>query len=327
MPASQAPRKLPLLCVRVAGWQDKVCTTHLVAGNDDVALRQAQFIREELADEISSGLVLAGDFNRSQKAAALAPIADGLGRCDNGDHTYQYWGGDSATASRHRLDHVFTTRRARGPRFVNCVVDQSRMDTTQNTGTDETSPPNGYSDHAPVIAYLRDAPVPGDMTGDGGVPGVHDGIGLRGWTGASVAARSTDTATTSPAAPCRPEPRMPIAMASRTCGPLPATAPGPCCSTRVRSTARGAWRTATAPLPATAVGPVSRPSVEFRRRSPSQVSRPADSGPRAGSCPPAFRRGPGPRRRRGAPRCAPGRPSRRAASGRGRGAGRSRRPS
>ncbi|MER5634841.1 FG-GAP-like repeat-containing protein [Streptomyces nitrosporeus] len=210
VPAGLSSRELPLLCVRMTGRAGKICTTHLVPGESALALRQSEFIRDYLEDDASGGVVLGGDFNRNPAAPELAPITDALDLCVNGDHTYQYWAADAAAPSRHRLDHVFTTKRAAGPRFVACTVDRSRMDTTRNTGTDASNPPDGYSDHAPVIAYLRDAPVPGDMTGDGrpdlvavddegklrlypgtgtGGLGAYGLIGSRGWTAASVAHR------------------------------------------------------------------------------------------------------------------------------------------
>ncbi|MET9437289.1 FG-GAP-like repeat-containing protein [Streptomyces sp. NPDC006551] len=211
VPADLSQRKLPLLCARVTGWADKICTTHLIPGEAPVAKRQSEIIAEHLKDDIPVGVVIGADFNRNAAAAELAPLADPMDRCVNGDHTYQYWAADAAAPNRHWLDHLFTTKRTSGARFVSCVVDQSRMDRTQNTGTEATNPPNGYSDHAPVIAYLRDAPVPGDMTGDGkpdlvavddegklrlyhgkgtgGIPGAHDIIGTGGWTGASVTHR------------------------------------------------------------------------------------------------------------------------------------------
>lgn len=211
VPAELSARKLPLLCVRVTGWEDKICTTHLIEGNSEVAQRQSQTIHDYLADDIATGVVLGGDFNRNPAATELAPLASSLDRCVNGDHTYQHWAADQPSPSLHWLDHLFTTKRNQGTRFVACSVDQSRMDTTQNTGTEATNPPSGYSDHAPVIGYLRNAPVPGDMTGDGrpdllavdsegrlrlyqgkgdgGVSGVYDLIGSGGWSSASLAHR------------------------------------------------------------------------------------------------------------------------------------------
>lgn len=211
MPTEVPQRRLPLLCARVVGRADKICTTHLIAGNDDIARQQAEFIADHLANDITQGLVIGGDFNRNSAAPELAPIAGRMDRCVNGDHTYQYWAPDAAAPSTHWLDHVFTTRRPSGERFVACTVDQSRMDRTQNTGTDATNPPNGYSDHAPVITYPADAPVPGDMTGDGHpdlvavddagrlrlYPGSGTGtvaypytlIGTGGWTGSAVTHR------------------------------------------------------------------------------------------------------------------------------------------
>ncbi|MFJ3436800.1 FG-GAP-like repeat-containing protein [Streptomyces cyaneofuscatus] len=211
VPADLSSRKLPMVCARITGLTDKFCSVHLIPDQPTIAKRQSEAIAAHLQNDISVGVVIGGDFNRNAASADLAPITSKLNRCLNGDHTYQYWASTAAAPSRHWLDHLFTTPRADGPRFVACTVDQSRLDRTRNTGTEATDPPNGYSDHAPVIAYLRDAPVPGDMTGDGkpdllaiddlgklrlyhgpgtgGVPGAHTVIGTGGWGSASVTHR------------------------------------------------------------------------------------------------------------------------------------------
>ncbi|MFJ9576996.1 FG-GAP-like repeat-containing protein [Streptomyces sp. NPDC101191] len=210
VPAELSARRLPLLCARMTGYADKLCTTHLIPGAAAVAQRQAEFVRDYLAQSQPAGAVLGGDFNRSSTAAELAPLTATMNRCVNSDHTYQYWDAAAATPSVHRLDHLFVTKRTQGARFVNCAVDRTRMDTTQNTGTEVTDPPNGWSDHAPVIGYLRPAPVPGDMTGDArpdlvavddagrlrlypgdgtGALGSSTQIGSGGWAGASVTHR------------------------------------------------------------------------------------------------------------------------------------------
>ncbi|MER7515456.1 FG-GAP-like repeat-containing protein [Streptomyces sp. NPDC126499] len=210
VPAELSARRLPLLCARMTGYADTLCTTHLVPDEPEIARRQAEFVRDHLAQAHPAGAVIGGDFNRNSEAAELAPIAGTMSRCVNGDHTYQYWGSTAASPSRHRLDHLFATKRTRGGRFVTCGVDHSRLDTTQNTGTELTNPPNGYSDHAPVIGYFRDAPVPGDLSGDGrpdlvavddagrlrlypgqgsGALGSYTLIGTGGWAGVSVTHR------------------------------------------------------------------------------------------------------------------------------------------
>ncbi|MEU3483860.1 FG-GAP-like repeat-containing protein [Streptomyces sp. NPDC033754] len=200
----------PLLCARLAGRQDKLCTTHLTAGNGtnmSEALRtiESRAIASSLAFDIGTGLVLGGDLNASAGSATLEPFAGKLDRCANDAHTHQTWAPGQAAARKYWLDHVFTTRRT-APRFIGCQVDQSLMDTTQLGGDEQSNPPSGVSDHAPVISYLG---VPGDLSGDAvpdllavadGTLRLHPGdgkgglgaptvIGRSGWSGASVTHR------------------------------------------------------------------------------------------------------------------------------------------
>ncbi|MFZ3499642.1 FG-GAP-like repeat-containing protein [Streptomyces sp. 5.8] len=204
----------PLLCARLAGWQDKLCTTHLTAGSSginksrDEALRtiESREIASLLAADIGTGLVLGGDLNATAASATLEPFAGKLDRCATDAHTHQTWPPDQAAPNKYWLDHVFTTRRT-APRFTSCQVEhESLMDTTQLGGTELSDPPNGVSDHAPVISYLG---TPGDLSGDAlpDLLGVKDGtlrlypgdgkggvgapavIGQVGWSGASVTHR------------------------------------------------------------------------------------------------------------------------------------------
>ncbi|MCX4982666.1 FG-GAP-like repeat-containing protein [Streptomyces sp. NBC_00572] len=210
VPAALSERRLPLLCARVTGRTDTFCTTHLIDSDATVAQRQSETIRDHLQGALATGVVLGGDLNNRETTAALAPIATTLDRCENGDDTFVRWENDKTERRWSRLDHLFGTQRPDGQRFVSCVVDHSLLDTTHNLTTG-AEPPNGYSDHAPVIGYRRPAPVPGDMTGDGapdlvavdadgklrlyhgegtgGIPGAHDVIGTGGWYSASVAHR------------------------------------------------------------------------------------------------------------------------------------------
>ncbi|MDV5147574.1 FG-GAP-like repeat-containing protein [Streptomyces sp. SBC-4] len=211
VPAGVSERRLPLLCARVTGLTDKLCTTHLIDSDSTVARRQSETVRDHLKPALATGVVLGGDFNYRETTAALEPIATTLGRCQNDDDTSTHWENDAAQRRWSRIDHVFGTERPGGQRFVACTVDHSLLDTTHNRLVD-AEPSNGYSDHAPVIAYRRPAPVPGDMTGDGapdlvavdddgklrlyhgkgtgGIPGAHDVIGTAGWYSASVAHRA-----------------------------------------------------------------------------------------------------------------------------------------
>ncbi|MFD8973365.1 FG-GAP-like repeat-containing protein [Streptomyces sp. NPDC059593] len=210
VPAGVSERRLPLLCARVTGLTDKLCTTHLIDSDSTVAARQSKTVRDHLTSALATGVVLGGDFNYRETTPALEPIATALGRCRNDDDTSVHWENAAAQPHWSRIDHLFGTERPGGQRFVSCTVDHSLLDTTHNRLVD-AEPSNGYSDHAPVIGYRRPAPVPGDQTGDGspdlvavddagklrlyhgqgtgGLPGAHDVIGTGGWSTASVAHR------------------------------------------------------------------------------------------------------------------------------------------
>ncbi|WP_328943195.1 FG-GAP-like repeat-containing protein [Streptomyces sp. NBC_00250] len=210
VPAGVSERRLPLLCARVTGLTDKLCTTHLIDSDSTVAERQSKTVHDHLTSALATGVVLGGDFNYRETTAALEPITTALGRCRNDDDTSVHWENAAAQPHWSRIDHLFGTERPGGQRFVSCTVDHSLLDTTHNL-LSGAEPPNGYSDHAPVIGYRRPAPVPGDMTGDGapdlvavdadgklrlyhgegtgGIPGAHDVIGTGGWYSASVAHR------------------------------------------------------------------------------------------------------------------------------------------
>ncbi|WP_329621857.1 FG-GAP-like repeat-containing protein [Streptomyces sp. NBC_01255] len=210
VPAELSHRRLPLLCARVTGLTDKLCTTHLIDSNSTVAKRQSETVRDHLKSALATGVVLGGDFNYRETTDALSPIATTLDRCENDDDTSVHWENTAAQPHWSRIDHLFGTERPGGQRFVSCTVDHSLLDTTQNLLID-AKPSNGYSDHAPVIGYRRPAPVPGDMTGDGapdlvavdddgklrlhhgegtgGLPATYGVIGTGGWYSASVAHR------------------------------------------------------------------------------------------------------------------------------------------
>ncbi|MFF4426276.1 FG-GAP-like repeat-containing protein [Streptomyces sp. NPDC001549] len=201
----------PLLCARLTGRPDKLCTTHLTAGVKDKPIYEAlrtiesRTLTSTLATDIGAGLVLGGDLNATAASATLEPFAGKLDRCANDAHTHQTWKPGNAAPSRYWLDHVFTTRRT-APRFTSCQVDQSLMDTTRMEGDEQSNPPSSVSDHAPVITYLG---TPGDLDGDakpdllaiaGGTLRLHPGdgkgglgapvvIGQSGWSGASVTHR------------------------------------------------------------------------------------------------------------------------------------------
>ncbi|MFD6973293.1 FG-GAP-like repeat-containing protein [Streptomyces sp. NPDC059949] len=208
--AAHGARKRPLLCARLTGRPDKLCTTHLTAGdgtpiNEALRTIESRTLASTLATDIGAGLVLGGDLNATAAPGTLEPFAGKLDRCANDAHTHQTWRPEQAAPSRYWLDHIFTTRRT-APRFVSCQVDQSLMDTTRMEGDEQSKPPSSVSDHAPVVSYLG---TPGDLNGDAkpdllavadgtlrlypgdgkggmGAPAV---IGHSGWSGASVAHR------------------------------------------------------------------------------------------------------------------------------------------
>ncbi|MFD2122987.1 hypothetical protein ACFSNO_31735, partial [Streptomyces cirratus] len=108
----------------------------------------------------------------------LQPIAEAFDECDSraygdGDEvnepTHHNWTAQAGHVLRKR-DHTSSPPGpSRAPRFTACDVDRSRMDTTENRP--DSGPPDGYSDHAPIIGYLKAAPhaaeAAGDFNGDG----------------------------------------------------------------------------------------------------------------------------------------------------------------
>ncbi|MEV6953406.1 FG-GAP-like repeat-containing protein [Streptomyces sp. NPDC051183] len=208
LPAGDDRQTLPALCASVAGWTTTVCTTHIVAGQDQRAAEQIKHVKAFLDRNGPNGVVVGGDFNRNAGAPAMEPLTGGYDRCIEGT-TYHGWDTAAKAHAWHRLDHLFTTRAAGAGRFASCSIDASRMDVTENEPAGGA--PSGYSDHAPVTGVLRGAPVPGDMTGDGkpdllavddagrlrlyrgdgtgAVTGSPAVIGSGGWTGSAVTHR------------------------------------------------------------------------------------------------------------------------------------------
>ncbi|MET9291044.1 FG-GAP-like repeat-containing protein [Streptomyces sp. NPDC003077] len=213
-PAGQDKQTLPILCASVQGWTTRVCTTHIAVGDSERAAQQIKNVKAYLGTAANTGFVLGGDFNRNADAAHMKPLTDSFDRCIDGV-TYHGWDHEAQRHSFHKLDHFFTDRdrASGGSRFADCGIDTSRMDQSENEPT--SGPPTGYSDHAPIFARLRGAPVPGDMSGDGkpdlvavddagklrlyqglgdgGVTGGHRVIGTGGWSGASITHRGDFT--------------------------------------------------------------------------------------------------------------------------------------
>ncbi|MEU4269431.1 FG-GAP-like repeat-containing protein [Streptomyces sp. NPDC026092] len=159
------PRKLSAVCGRLEGWPDKLCSTHLLPGGgtaiETAREGQAKEIVKQLNADLPAGVVVAGDLNAAETSASLKPFFDaGLYRSASTEYTRQGWApGVAAPApSTSRIDHVFTSKRNR---FTSIEVAHDLMDRTKNV---PNSQPNGWSDHAPVIATL--APAYGDLTGD-----------------------------------------------------------------------------------------------------------------------------------------------------------------
>ncbi|MFB8046568.1 FG-GAP-like repeat-containing protein [Streptomyces hydrogenans] len=200
-------RSMPALCGRLVGWPDQLCTTHLIAGNNTVQQAQMSEIKTQLGTSWTQGTLIGGDFNGNLDDPDLTAAHQELDACETNTFTHQTWAADKTTAQTWNMDHLFASKLSAGTRWTSCLADHEAMDKTQNVAGTE---PDGWSDHAPVIATLRQTPVPGDMTGDGKpdlvaidntgklrlYPGTGTGaltapltIGNSGWTGASIAHR------------------------------------------------------------------------------------------------------------------------------------------
>ncbi|WP_372409501.1 FG-GAP-like repeat-containing protein [Streptomyces luteireticuli] len=154
-PTGKDKQTLPILCATVRGWTTRVCTTHLKPGEDARVGQQVLNVKNHLGTDLGTDVLLGGDFNRNANAAQMKPLTESLDRVIDG-YTYR---------DTNKLDHFYFTKAAGKSRVMHWDIDKSRMDTTPNEP--DSGEPNGYSDHAPIIVYLRGAPVPGDMTGDG----------------------------------------------------------------------------------------------------------------------------------------------------------------
>ncbi|MFI1204620.1 FG-GAP-like repeat-containing protein [Streptomyces sp. BHT-5-2] len=202
-PSGKDEQTLPILCATVRGWTTRVCTTHIKSGEDPRVGQQILNVERHLGADANTDVLLGGDFNRNADAAQMKPLTDSLDRAIDG-YTYR---------NTNKLDHFFFTRAVGSSRVAHWDIDKSRMDTSPNEP--DSGEPNGYSDHAPIIVYLRGAPVPGDMTGDGRpdmvavddagrlrlysgrgdgtFTGGHRVIGTGGWSGAAVTHRGDYT--------------------------------------------------------------------------------------------------------------------------------------
>lgn len=210
IPGGYAARDLPAVCGRLEGWPDKLCSTHLLPGGgtaDEARTKQSEEIIATLGADVAAGLVIAGDLNAVETSPSLKPLIDGgLYRSASTEYTRQGWapGVTNPAPVTSRIDHVFTSKKNR---FVSIEVAHDLMDRTKNVPSTQ---PNGWSDHAPVIARLAPAYgdltgdtrpdllaveksgglrlYPGDGTGDHGAPITAFGTGTN-WTGSSVTHR------------------------------------------------------------------------------------------------------------------------------------------
>ncbi|GIH15176.1 FG-GAP-like repeat-containing protein [Rugosimonospora africana] len=217
-------QQLPILCVRTLEWTTRICTTHVLAdANDPRRAGQIDNIRSAVWPD-RYDLVLGGDFNLFPDSALLAPLEDAFDECDRHSYatgdavnevTHHAWSGDDEVWRKR--DHIFAAVPGAGTLFHHCDADLSEVDLSHYGLPDG---PTGYSDHAPLIGYLRTrtpaaATVPGDLTGDGRpdltaidssgrlrlYEGRGDGsvvwpngiIGTGGWSGAAISHRGDFT--------------------------------------------------------------------------------------------------------------------------------------
>ncbi len=176
VPGGGDQQTLPILCVRVEGWSTRICTTHILSDPADPRRPgQIRNVKNEIWPDRYQ-LVLGGDFNMFPDTAELKPISDEFDECDR----RSYGAGDTVNEATHhswdekgghvwrKRDHIFASWGESASQFTSCEVDRTRMDTTENAP--DSGPPNGYSDHAPIIGYLkppRHLSTSGDFDGDG----------------------------------------------------------------------------------------------------------------------------------------------------------------
>ncbi|MFI1796448.1 FG-GAP-like repeat-containing protein [Streptomyces sp. NPDC020379] len=176
VPGGGDQQTLPILCVRVEGRSTRICTTHILSDPADPRRPgQIRNVKNEIWPDRYQ-LVLGGDFNMFPDTAELKPISDEFDECDR----RSYGAGDTVNEPTHhswdekgghvwrKRDHIFASWGESASQFTSCEVDRTRMDTTENAP--DSGPPNGYSDHAPIIGYLkppRHLSTSGDFDGDG----------------------------------------------------------------------------------------------------------------------------------------------------------------
>ncbi|WP_436522623.1 endonuclease/exonuclease/phosphatase family protein [Actinoplanes sp. HUAS TT8] len=140
-----------VLCAKVSGWTTEVCTTHLVNSDigatayaDEVATL-GTFVFDRPAD--APQVVLGGDFNTRQWSTYLKTLHDKYDECDEKAYTT----GDTVReptiggTDPGKIDYVFASAG-----FTACDVLTTGY---QDTLTSPT--PDGNSDHAPIVGYLK----------------------------------------------------------------------------------------------------------------------------------------------------------------------------
>ncbi|GLW27605.1 hypothetical protein Areg01_05460 [Actinoplanes regularis] len=181
-PDATTKRTSNLLCVRVDGWQNTPCVTHLLHNSDPEYARETASLKQKIGAVALP--VLGGDLNTSQGSASTSPIRplfDAYPECDQ----QAYAPGDAVTEMTHfnsedaapavaqqKLDYVFATSG-----FAYCDSLTEFADTNANTAAADD--PAALSDHAPVVAFTRGQSLTwkfdetsGDSTADGSVNGL-----------------------------------------------------------------------------------------------------------------------------------------------------------
>ncbi|MFD9942606.1 endonuclease/exonuclease/phosphatase family protein [Nonomuraea sp. NPDC059023] len=155
-PSGKNKQTLPTLCVRAGNWpRTHICTTHILADPKD--LRRPKQVANVKAAVSQGGLdvVLGGDFNLFPGSAELRPLSSAYEECDASGTTRNEVTHHAWTNGKHvyrKRDHIFASKVSGSRRFTSCDSDQSLMDRTPNV---KDVSPNGYSDHAPLIGYLK----------------------------------------------------------------------------------------------------------------------------------------------------------------------------
>ncbi|AEV85669.1 hypothetical protein ACWT_4647 [Actinoplanes sp. SE50] len=181
-PDADEKRTSNLLCVRVDGWQNTPCVTHLLHTTDPEYARETASLKQKIAAVALP--VLGGDFNTMQGSAATSPIRplfDTYPECDQqayspGDAVNEmtHFNSEDAapTVSRQKLDYVFATSG-----FAYCDSLTEFADTDANVAAADD--PAGLSDHAPLVAFTRGQSLTwkfdetsGAATADGSINGL-----------------------------------------------------------------------------------------------------------------------------------------------------------